>query len=218
MKFLFYSPIKVTHDIEEILFWSDCHFGHKCEKWPVPLWQARGFSSVEDHDEQLIERWNSVSTPNSVFFHLGDFIFGTDTIERFKRHVQSLKFKTLYMMPGNHCSGWKQVFEEQRHNLWDLRDGRRVIFIPNYVEVVANKQPIVLSHYPLVSFNGQGIGSWMLHGHCHGNLHDTEVGNLLYKAKVKDIGVECTTQPITMAQIKQEFDRKDALNFEVRKH
>ena len=82
MKFLFYRPINIVAKDDKICFWSDTHFGHRCEHWERPLWKTRGFSSVEEHDEELIKRWNEVSTPNTIFFHLGDFIFGKDSIEQ----------------------------------------------------------------------------------------------------------------------------------------
>ena len=206
MKFLFYKQIKVDSlSGEDVLFWSDTHFGHKCLNWERPLWKARGYSSIEEHDEQLILNWNNTSTPNTTFFHLGDFMFGMDTIQRFKDLMKRLIFQTLYIMPGNHCSGWKQNFEEQVRNVWDVDSTKRVVFIPNYVECYVNKQPIVLSHYPLASFNGQGKGSWMLHGHCHGNLYKSALGPILYKAKITEVGVDKAPYPVSYTQLNKFF-------------
>lgn len=207
MKFLFYKPLKLTAAEDQICFWSDTHFGHKCISWSIPIWQVRGFSSLEEHDVGLIERWNAVSDCNSTFFHLGDFIFGFDTVERFKSLIHRLNFAVLYIMPGNHNSGWKQNFEEQSKTVWHINENKKVVFVPNYLEIIANGQPIVLSHYPLVSFNGQAKGSWMLHGHCHSNLYKSEIGPLLYKAKIKDLGVENCPSPITLEELREEFGK-----------
>jgi hypothetical protein len=40
------------------------------------------------------------------------------------------------------------------------------------IEVKDNEsyQPIALCHYPLLSWDRQYYGAWMLHGHCHGTL------------------------------------------------
>lgn len=205
MKFLFYKPLKLTQNEHEICFWSDTHFGHRCLSWENPLWKIRGFSSIEEHDSTLIKRWNEKASATSTFFHLGDFIFGFDTVERFKSLLKTLHFQTLYIMPGNHCSGWKQNFEEQVKTTWHINENKRVVFVPNYLEIIANGQPIVLSHYPLVSFNGQAKGSWMLHGHCHGNVHKSEIGPLLYKAKIKDITVENSAYPLNFHELKCFF-------------
>lgn len=205
MNFLFYKPLKLTQADDDVCFWSDTHFGHKCLSWSEPLWQVRGFSSVEEHDSSLIKRWNSKSTTTSTFFHLGDFIFGFDTMERFEKLLWVLNFKTLYIMPGNHCSGWKQNFEKHPRTVWHLTENKKVVFVPNYLETIVNDQPLVLSHYPLASFNGQAKGSWMLHGHCHGNLQKSSLGPLLYKTKTKDICIENSPFPQTFMELKKHF-------------
>lgn len=59
-------------------FTSDTHFGHKnilqYEK------EARPFSSVEEMNEVLIERWNSVVRNKDTVYHLGDFCFGRQNL------------------------------------------------------------------------------------------------------------------------------------------
>lgn len=216
LKFMYYSPLLVKCDDEKVLFWSDTHFGHLCERWDVPLWRMRGFSSVDEHDQTLIERWNSVACDESIAFFLGDFIFGPNTIQRFEKIVNELKFKTLHMMPGNHCSGWKQHFENNAstHGAWNLSDSKRIIFVPNYIEAVVNKQPIVMSHYPLASFNGQAKGAWMVHGHCHGKLYHSTTMQNLYKAKIIDVGVENSPSPITFGGLKTFFKDREAVSFD----
>lgn len=215
MKFLFFKPIIVQskHD-QDISFWSDTHFGHACYHWETPLWKMRGFESVEEHDEELICRWNEKNSINSTAFHLGDFIFGHSATERFKEIIKRMSFNILYVMSGNHHSGWRHIFEELRGNIWDVDEHKKVIFIPNYVEIIANGQPIVASHYPIASFNGQSKGAWMLHGHCHGNLHSSEIGQMIYKTKTLDIGVERAPFPLTLADLKSNLGRRDTLTYD----
>ena len=205
--------IKTPSD-DDVVFWSDTHFGHACIHWPNPLWSMRSFSSVDEHDQQLIQRWNKVSTQETVFFHLGDFMFGQDTIVRFKRIVSQLNFRTLYLMPGNHCSGWKQNFEEQEKNVLHADSERTVVFVPNYLELYVQGQPIVLSHYPLAAWNGQGKGSIMLHGHCHGNLYKSVLSQELYKAKILDIGIERFPNPVTYREIRLWNNSRDPITFD----
>jgi calcineurin-like phosphoesterase family protein len=213
---MYYSPLLIKNDDTNVLFWSDTHFGHKCERWDVPLWRQRGFNSVDEHDQILIERWNSKAQEDTIGFFLGDFIFGPDTIRRFEEIVNNMKFKTLHMMPGNHCSGWKQHLEKNAstHGVWNISDSKRLIFIPNYLEAVVNKQPIVMSHYPIVSFNGQTKGSWMIHGHCHGKLYQSPTAQFIYQAKVLDVGIENSPHPKTFGDIKKYFADKENVSFE----
>jgi len=214
MKFLFHRPLKITNDENKILFWSDTHFGHKCEHWSDPLWKMRGFNSIEEHDYALIQRWNERSTDQTIFFHLGDFIFGFNSFTRIETILNQVCFEQLYIMPGNHCSGWKQHFESRPGNVWELKPRKKVYFIPNYIETYINEQPIVLSHFPIVSWNGQGKGSWMLHGHCHNNLSTSPIGPLLYKTRILDIGIESSSFPLSFKEIKKTLDKKPILTYD----
>ena len=214
MKSLFYRPLEIEAKNEQVCFWSDTHFNHKCEHWDIPLWKARGFDSVEEHNERLIQRWNQKSNSETIFFHLGDFIFGLNSIQHFKEIIQKVSFKRLYIMPGNHCSGWKQVFEEQRGNVWNVDRDKKVIFVPNYLEAIVNGQPIVMSHYPILSFNGQSKRSVCLYGHVHGNLAKNEIGKLYQKAKTYEVSVENSPFPLTFGELAFYFKNKEPISFD----
>jgi calcineurin-like phosphoesterase family protein len=214
MKYLFYKPIKFSSSSENFAFWSDTHFFHACNHWPVPLWKARGFSSIEEHNELLIERWNSKCTHETVFFHLGDFIFGLDAKNNFKDIIRKVNFKTLYIMPGNHYSGWKQVFEEQRSNVWDVTPEKRVIFVPNYLEAIINGQLFVMSHYPILSFNGQSKNAICLYGHVHGNLSKHAIGSLYSQARTYEVTVENCKDPLMLNDINQLFAQSSPITFD----
>ncbi len=60
--------------MSEIYLISDTHFGHRniieYEK------EFRPFSTIEEHDEALIDYWNETVTPQDIVYHLGDFAFG----------------------------------------------------------------------------------------------------------------------------------------------
>ncbi|MBP5261808.1 MAG: metallophosphoesterase family protein [Clostridiales bacterium] len=53
-----------------IYFTSDLHFGHYREF----IYGARGFGSIQEHDEALIEHWNSTVKPDDVVYVLGDIM------------------------------------------------------------------------------------------------------------------------------------------------
>lgn len=48
---------------------ADTHFGHKLVSG------LRGFETIEDHDRELINRWNSVVNKNDTVYLLGDALF-----------------------------------------------------------------------------------------------------------------------------------------------
>lgn len=55
---------------------ANTHFGHKkiieFEK------EKRPFATIEAHDYELVQRWNSVVRPKDTVWHLGDVFFGKD--------------------------------------------------------------------------------------------------------------------------------------------
>jgi calcineurin-like phosphoesterase family protein len=61
-------------------FIGDTHFGHKRIMEYEPCRAVLG-STMEEHNEGLIERWNRVVGPNDRVWHLGDVAFGLDALE-----------------------------------------------------------------------------------------------------------------------------------------
>lgn len=215
MKDLFYKPIKVTDKEDNIFFWSDLHLGHACTHWDEPLYVKRGFKTLEEHDSSLIQRWNEIISIDSIVFNLGDMMFGRNGYERLKNTFEILNFKTMYLLFGNHTAGTKQVFESlpENENVYQVNSEKQVIFCPNYFESYINGTPCVLSHYAIASFNGQSKGSFMIHGHSHGSLSNSDLGKLLYRARIIDVGVENCPHPISFRKIKNRF-KDDPVSFD----
>lgn len=83
---------------------SDTHFNHaniltfKSDKG-VPV---RGqFSSVEEMNETMIERWNEVVKPGDKIYHLGDVLFGPDKKDWLNKNMPRLAGKKRLIF-GNH--------------------------------------------------------------------------------------------------------------------
>ena len=214
MKDLFYKPFKVNAKEEEICFWSDLHYGHNPIKWDIPLWERRGFDSVDQHDRILIERWNNKVSQEATAFHLGDIIFGYDGLARLKNLLNRLNFKELYLLPGNHVGGFHQLLNELEENIYQIHENKKVILCPNYIEAYCNGIPFVLSHYAIASFNGQGKGSYMVHGHSHSSLYNSELGKLIYTGRVIDVGVENCPEPINLKELKNKFKNIEAKSWD----
>jgi calcineurin-like phosphoesterase family protein len=204
MKDLFYQPVKVEAKNHEVLFWGCLHYGHN-PKWDVPIWKRRGFNSSEEHDEAIIRSWNSKATDKTVGFLLGDVMFGYGGEEKFKKLMSRLHFRRVFVMSGNHQSGWKQAFESVNDNTLyvDGNYSKEVIFVPNYLEAMVNGQAIVCCHYPILSWNGAGKNSIMLFSHVHGSLVNSELGRMYLEkgGKNLEVSVEASVYPFTFGEI-----------------
>lgn len=205
MKDLFYKPLRIQDKEDNIFFWSDLHLGQKCTHWESPLYAQRGFKTLEEHDATIVSRWNEKISSESIVFNLGDMLFGHDGERRIKNYFEMLNFKTMYLLFGNHSAGMKQVFESIEGNVFELNSEKKVIFCPSYIEALINGIPCALSHYAIASFNGQSKGGFMIHGHSHANLYGSEIGKILYKARIVDVGVENYPNPPSFREIKNRF-------------
>lgn len=70
---------------------ADLHLGHE----KIAL--ARGFTSVEEHDECIIDNWNKVVNKRSSVFVLGDVVFGQSNLSKLARLNGTKK-----LVLGNH--------------------------------------------------------------------------------------------------------------------
>jgi calcineurin-like phosphoesterase family protein len=81
----------------EIFLIADTHFGHnkifEFEK------ETRPFSTIQEHDETLIDNWNKVINKKDTVWHLGDVLFGSSNFQTLSR-LKGIKKLVL----GNHDS------------------------------------------------------------------------------------------------------------------
>ena len=132
-------------------FISDTHFGHtKC--WEQfkradgsPL---RAFSSTEEMDETMVERWNSVVKPEDSVYHLGDFV-----INRRFMHI------------GHRLNGRKRLVRGN-HDLFKTQEYIDIGFEEIYGVWVDPGTKIIASHIPI---HPESIKpGWLnVHGHLH---------------------------------------------------
>jgi calcineurin-like phosphoesterase family protein len=124
---------------------SDTHFGHK----KVPTF--RPYLTVEEHDRDLIARWNSVVRKKDTVWHLGDVYFG----DGWKALEELNGVKKLVM--GNH----------------DYHPYSCYFNYFNHVYGAIDYRGCLLTHIPV---HESQFDRWRMniHGHLHHNkLEDT---------------------------------------------
>lgn len=193
-------------------FTSDTHFWHKnvigyCKR-PVPgipeeeLVSGKMNHGISLMNEWLIERWNEKVKKDDEVWHLGDFAFcgkgkAIAILERLNGHK--------HLVLGNHDYGLANkvdvnvFFESIQHYK------RLMVHDKEILEGGVEKQfhqPIILCHFPILSWDGMHHGSWHLHGHCHGSLPDNRSMRI-------DVGVDpMGYYPVSFEQIKEIMSKR----------
>lgn len=142
---------------------SDMHFFHKNVTKEGNNFDNRPFNSLTEMHQYMKEKWNSKITNGDTVYILGDIAM-RGTNEELIALVAQLKGREV-LIKGNHDDvsdmRYKNVFEE----IYDYKE------ITDYVDQDAYK--LVLSHYPILMWNGQHRGTIHLYGHTH-NTYENE--------------------------------------------
>ena len=140
--------------MQKIYFTSDLHFGHD----RAFIYEPRGFTSVEEMNEEQLKRYNSIVNEEDEVYILGDLTLGP--LEEGAKYLRQLHGK-IHVVLGNHDSNRRTDFYK---NLgWDI----------TYARVLKYKgYSFYLSHYPTLTSNlenGAPIKQHMinLYGHTH---------------------------------------------------
>lgn len=141
---------------------SDSHFNHNKEF----VYKARGFDSVEEMNEAIIERWNNYIKPDDVVYHLGDVMMGDlnaglPLVKSLNGHIK--------LALGNHdtpqrVAAFSEFFDE----------------IQCAYRIKVGKKVIMLSHYPMLTGNYDESKTYSFHGHTHAKTWRTDGYNLMF--------------------------------------
>lgn len=156
-----------------IYFTSDIHFGHE----NILKYTNRPYTSIKEHDLDIIAKYNSVVQDNDVCYFLGDIFFGYDT-KGATEIIKSMK-GTKVLVKGNH---------DKNKDIWYYSIGFDVVLLNAQIKL--GQKTVNLSHYPwrapwykrlywhITSRKHRDYksrkyknlpqdGNWLLHGHTH---------------------------------------------------
>lgn len=142
--------------MNNIFICSDTHFEHQQSF----LYEPRGFSSVEEMNEAIIERWNSVVKPEDIVYHLGDTMLNDN-----EKGIECLKRLNgqIFLIFGNHDSDNRKnlIFKECSNvtggwYAWLMKHGKFSIYMSHY--------PTITSNFDEKHFSQHVIN---IHGHTH---------------------------------------------------
>ena len=133
---------------------ADTHFGHAKILEYEP--EHRLFSSIEDHDAELVYRWNFTVKKSDTVWHLGDVLLGTKNFE-ILRELNGIKNLVL----GNH-------------------DYPVIKYLEYFNKVLGSVQlhNCILTHIPVAESQFSRFKA-NIHGHLHSNtLEDKRYYNV----------------------------------------
>lgn len=188
-----------------IWFTADTHFGHS----NILGGNQRPFGSIEQMNARLVAAINDRVSCRDTLYVLGDFSYRT-TVAEALRLRERINCEHMRLIRGNHDKDWGLLEPPARDVVRNGRGGAKrgsgsamrpapaayadapFEAVLDYLELKpgeCNGTRMVLSHYPMLSWNGKRRGSIQLHGHIHAdrayNERNRQRGILRY-----DVGVD----------------------------
>lgn len=171
-------------------FTSDLHIGHDKDF----IWKPRGFSSVEEHDTEILKRWNSIITPEDTVYILGDLCMSGNEKE-WNRVYKVLNGEKIVIW-GNHDTNNKLNKYQTEYGMTYL--GFASIYKHN------KKKMFYLSHYPTLIGNFEEERFfWNLSGHTHSS-NKFEFGQY----SIYNVAMDAhNCYPVSIEQIIKDIDK-----------
>ena len=181
-------------------FTSDTHFCHDRGF----LYQPRGFTSIQEHDETIIENWNKIIKPGDIVYHLGDTILnnndkGINYFNQLNGHI--------FLIRGNHDT--VNRLDKIKYECKNVISGARGWDFP-YVDIQKiNGYTFYLSHYPTITSNVENMAPLKhhtinLHGHTHSK--DSFYNDMPFCYNVALDAHNC--HPVSFEEIIAEIEKK----------
>jgi calcineurin-like phosphoesterase family protein len=173
--------------IRNIFFTSDFHLFHK----NVLKFDNRPFIDVYEMHQVIEERWNEIVGPDDIVIYLGDLSFAR---AEDKPSVEGMMYRLnghIHFVLGNH----DKIDEIKKIGKFEsVQDYLEVRIThmgedPYHIGLMKRTETLfTCMHYPIYSWNKSHHGSYMIHGHCHGNLHHGEDASFYVNRRVIDVG------------------------------
>lgn len=152
-------------------FTSDTHFGHA----RINDLAGRPFSSVEEMNEAIIERWNAAVSPEDEVWHLGDVALGpiAESLP-----LMSRLNGTKFLVVGNHDRIFSENKPSQQERFGPIYRQYFSVTFPGPIRLLLHNGLFVnVCHFP---YSGDSHtddrypqhrpvddGGWLIHGHVH---------------------------------------------------
>ena len=178
-----------------LFFTSDLHLGHDREF----IYKPRGFNSLYEMEEKIIENWNSKVTNEDDVIVLGDFALGNN-YEGLDELIGRLNGR-IFLLRGNHDTDHKMNYYKTN---WHFMI-KRIEHADDPIKY--KKKTFMLSHYPMLTSNLESDPDECiinLHGHTHSK--EKFYNDIPYMYNVACDAHNCT--PVSIDEIITDIENK----------
>ena len=147
--------------VTNFFYISDIHFGYQTDTNPIRRTQYNltfshyKLNGPKDYDNRLVKNWNGIVKDNDHVFILGDI--SCHDLKTTNGILKGLKGQK-HLILGNH--DYQFLHDNEFRN--------QFVEIKNYKEQnLGDGTKLILTHYPLFSWNGRYRGNIMFYGHVH---------------------------------------------------
>jgi len=140
---------------DNLFFTADIHLGHGLVIHKL----KRPFIDIAGMDRGIVTMWNAIVPEDADVYILGDVSF-----HKLAETVAILRQLNgrLHLIWGNHDR--KLLKKEEFRSCFDSVSYDRII------DLRVEGTKIVMSHFPIESWENMSHGAWHLHGHSHGHM------------------------------------------------
>lgn len=161
--------------MSEKWFIGDTHFGHRGILSYEP--EFRPFKSLEEHNEELIKRWNAVVKPDDKVYHLGDFCLNRSSLG-----IAKLLHGRKILIMGNH-----DTFRTQEYLDAGFERLHGTLQFEN----------LILTHVPVHPHQLE----YRFFANVHGHLHSKKIPDWRY------LNVSCENTNLTPITLEEVYSR-----------
>lgn len=167
------------------------------------IYETRGFETIEEMNETIINNYKSIVKPDDDIYILGDILLGgPDSLEDGINILNNIPGR-IHLVRGNHCTDRRwSAYQEQC--TWDLVEASNAIYL-DY-----KHYHFYLSHYPTITSNNdydKPLKARLLNlcGHTHtiDKWADADKG-YIYHIEVDSHGCK----PVSLDSIIEDFKLK----------
>lgn len=169
--------------VVNVYFTSDFHLFHN----NVIRFDNRPFKDVHQMHAYIEKKWNETVTNDDIVIYLGDLSFAKAHEQQAVNDLVSRLNGRIHFVMGNH----DKIENIRKMGLFETIQDYLELRLTHFVDEdrkMKTETLFCIMHYPIYSWNKAHHGSYMIHGHCHGNLHHGEDASFYDNRRVIDVG------------------------------